>query len=362
LAIVGGVPPPFGGVTIHILRLTHLLRTYGIEAQVINLTNSIENPPDIVSWRRRGLRRLLHWMFRSPAAAVVVMNKRLYVWCFFLLAGWFRRQRVIIRLQGSDVLDWNRTRHWKRIPAAACLRRAAGVVCVNPHLREAVQGFGVSDQRILLMPGFLPPTSDEQSEAGMASQTAAFLDRHRPVLAANGKVAWHAGEDLYGLDLLVDLLHRLTPEYPNVGLIVSLASPDQQGAQYLLRLSERAASLGVKDQILFCVEPGYFLPVLARSHVFLRPTNTEGDSNSVREALSLGLPVVASDVANRPEGTRLFRNRDLNDLELQTREALSGSVPASPQLSRDHRANEDGRIQAYLEFLLGRPIQSNHKS
>jgi glycosyltransferase involved in cell wall biosynthesis len=48
--------------------------------------------------------------------------------------------------------------------------------------------------------------------------------------------------------------------------------------------------------------------------VFLRPTIEDGDSISVREALSLGVPVVASRVGMRPSGAILFRPGDVDEM------------------------------------------------
>ena len=57
--------------------------------------------------------------------------------------------------------------------------------------------------------------------------------------------------------------------------------------------------------------------------LFLRPTNSDGDSVSVRESLSLGVPVIASDAAPRPNGTILFRSRDHDDLTNKTIDVLN---------------------------------------
>jgi hypothetical protein len=49
------------------------------------------------------------------------------------------------------------------------------------------------------------------------------------------------------------------------------------------------------------------LALMSACDVFLRPTLEDGDSISVREALALGVPVVASRVGARPAGAILFR-------------------------------------------------------
>ena len=47
-------------------------------------------------------------------------------------------------------------------------------------------------------------------------------------------------------------------------------------------------------------------PVLKKSALFIRPTKTDGDALSLREALYYQVPTVASDVVYRPEGTYLY--------------------------------------------------------
>jgi glycosyltransferase involved in cell wall biosynthesis len=56
------------------------------------------------------------------------------------------------------------------------------------------------------------------------------------------------------------------------------------------------------------------LALMARSSAFVRPTFQDGDSISVREALALGVPVVASNVGTRPEGVMLFAAGDVEGL------------------------------------------------
>jgi glycosyltransferase involved in cell wall biosynthesis len=66
---------------------------------------------------------------------------------------------------------------------------------------------------------------------------------------------------------------------------------------------------------------------MRRSHVFVRATLEDGDSISVREALALGVPVVASRVGTRPPGTILFHPGDVEDMLSKVDLAWAGGVP-----------------------------------
>lgn len=106
----------------------------------------------------------------------------------------------------------------------------------------------------------------------------------------------------------------------------------RSGGGSLSRLRDEVERLGLEDAVYFNTETGVFLPVLAEATVFIRPTATDGDANSIREALSLGVPVIASDVVSRPKGCRLHENRNIDDLEVVTRRALAENVGrAKPQ-------------------------------
>ena len=49
----------------------------------------------------------------------------------------------------------------------------------------------------------------------------------------------------------------------------------------------------------------------------VRPTNTDGDALSIREAMYFKISVIASDVTTRPENTIIFKNRDLDDFYIK---------------------------------------------
>jgi glycosyltransferase involved in cell wall biosynthesis len=205
------------------------------------------------------------------------------------------------------------------------------------------------------MPGFLPPAREELEPTLIDPGTSEFLARHRPIVAANGKVAWHQGEDLYGLDMLVGILEGLSAEYPELGVVVCLSPPARREREYLDALRARAMARGCGERFWVRTTDGFFLPILVRASLFVRPTNTEGDSNSVREALSLGIPTVASDVAPRPPGSVLFRNRDQADLNEKVRRLLSGAGCVDPAADQEKDRTRAG-VDQYLEFLLGRPL------
>ena len=93
-------------------------------------------------------------------------------------------------------------------------------------------------------------------------------------------------------------------------------------------------------------------PALARSSVLLRPTNTDGDAVSVREALWLGVPVIASDVVERPAGTELFRTRDAESLWQATLRVCSDLPAARARLAGAARSDGFESLLAVYKRVL----------
>ena len=65
------------------------------------------------------------------------------------------------------------------------------------------------------------------------------------------------------------------------------------------------------------------LATLGALDVFVRPTYFDGDAVSIREAFALGVRVVASDTAFRPDGARLFPRGDADALAAAVDQALA---------------------------------------
>lgn len=351
LAIVSAWPPPYGGVSVEVLRLCPLLDRRGVDYVIYNAVSSSGDGRRVIPVRR--WRRLWTPLFLLTARepAIYLMSERVTVWLLAALAARCRGKRVLVQLRSAALLDKVLPRALARVCARFALRRLTGVVCVNRALEEAVRGLGVDASRIHYSPAFLPPADPRQERAMVAPAVWTFVEAHRPVIAANGRVQWYQGQDLYGFDLLVELAARLKPDYPDIGIVVCLWEHGPKEASYLDDLQRRAARSGVADHILFNTERGVFVPVLDAADIFVRPTNTDGDAVSVREALALGVPAVASDVVERPAGARLFKSRDLDDLEAKVRQALRDSVALPRRSEVQVNPADRRRIEAYIELL-----------
>jgi glycosyltransferase involved in cell wall biosynthesis len=130
------------------------------------------------------------------------------------------------------------------------------------------------------------------------------------------------GIDMYGFDQCIEMIAALKPDFPGIGLAISL--PMTGDIAYFRDLKARIAAAGIEGHVLFVAEPLDDVHLLWKaSDVFLRATNTDGDAVAVREALSQRVPVVASDASHRPDGVVLFETRNLQAMTGAVRQVLT---------------------------------------
>jgi glycosyltransferase involved in cell wall biosynthesis len=190
------------------------------------------------------------------------------------------------------------------------------VVCVNEQIRMALDSCGYDRGKTLLMPAFLFDTKEEKE---LDARIERELERFRPLLSL---VAFFRQE--YGVELMIEALGRLAERFPQAGCAVMGSGNGED------RLRQLAAERGVTDRLVWLgdLEHGECLSVMKRSDLFVRPTYTDGDSVSVREAVELRVPVVASNVGHRPAGVLLFQPGDVEDLAAKCEAALLGVAPS----------------------------------
>jgi hypothetical protein len=235
------VSPPFGGLANHVQRLMALLDAHGIDYVVYNVASPAEAPRvrSVVRWRRFWL---IRFVAREPT--VYLLTAHLASWIVGALLARVRRKHVAIRLRNSLLLDLFERAPLRARLAVACLRAVDAVVCVNADLAAAIRKAGVPANRVHVFQGFLPPLTRPEDRTSVPKEVWEFAADRDPLISANGRVAWHAGEDLYGLDLLVCLAQRLVGDFPRIGIAVCFWDHAPEDEPRLRELREQALLWG----------------------------------------------------------------------------------------------------------------------
>lgn len=317
--MIGKVPPPFGGVTVHTGRLACYAGVKGWRVRVFDFSKRE---------KFRFAQNVTVYPFgvHSPFALVRVLCSRSIIhfhggpwllWCFFGVLGLLGR-KVLLGVHPSDwlVVSYARERVFKKWLFRTCCRGFSCVAVPHKWVEQAVSGSNLPFRKIVRMnSNFIPPVSRSQDHEMIPNEVWDFVKNHSPVLGGCGyRLNFKDGIDVYGLDLLIPLIHRLRDSgLPNSGLVFVLPTVDNYA--YFNKLKQRIKELNIENHVLFVHGEREAYPVWQHLDVFIRPTLVDAGSFSVRECLCVGVPVVASDCVERPREVVTFKCRDLEDLE-----------------------------------------------
>jgi glycogen synthase len=333
---LGPYPPPHGGVQTNLVAIRDHLRRHSFGAPVVNITRHRRVDHDEVYYPRTAF-DVMRLLWQVPADVIHIhiggqLTRRLLGLC--LLATLIPRRRVVLTFHSGGYPSWAGHGASRRSLRGFVLRRLDAIIAVNAEIASLFQRLGVHPSRIRIISPFAPVRVDDSSP--YPEPLASFLARHRPVLTTVGLL-----EPEYDLALQIRTLEEVRRRFPDAGLVIVGAGSLETDLRRIIHESP------VADHVLLCGDVPHALTVrlIARSDLFLRTTLYDGDSVSVREALHLGTPVIATDNGMRPSGVHLIQRRDADGLLSAIERHLSA------EQCRD-RAQDTGTKDQQLDAVL----------
>ncbi len=281
LIIFGQQPPPIGGVTRHIQRLHEHLLADNIAHRIIG--------KNILTWLLPIYQaEVIHIHFSNPLAqyALATLGKML--------------GKPTIMTVHRDIDRYSGTK--KRLHDIA-IKSVSKPLVLNQRSYEIATVLHTKTEKIS---AFLPPVNSEELPKPIKKKLENLKARFKVVCCTNAfdYALDQEGREIYQISQLVKYWQNI----PGHALIVS--DPTAHNLEYLQR-----EGIYIPDGILFIAEPHDFIPVIRASDVFIRCTTTDGDSISVKEALYLHTPVLATSCTDRPAECHLFDVHDLATLK-----------------------------------------------
>lgn len=300
--MIGRRPPPIGGVTVHTDRLINWLSDIdGVAVKHVGIS-----PIDLF--------RFAVGCVGSRPKQTIVHCQTSSVWglgiATLILLFLFSRAKLIYSLHSEywvgDNLLSGRVRAWC---VAFCLRRVDLLIADNHRIASDVRPY--VNQVEVIVP-FLPPRG-ELGNIGLSHYLGlSGFDSPALVFNAYKLVYRDNGHDVYGLDVLLNAYSKINIPLMLIILIPKL-SPDQAKQIHAIVTGMQNTLNRNRVHIVSRLDiEGW--RVIAKADMFVRPTITDGDALSVREALYFGVPTIVSDCTSRPEGVILFRTGDSDDL------------------------------------------------
>lgn len=351
IAIVSSIPPPYGGVSVHVERLLSILRETGVPFCLYEQQGKSDPRRSIVPASRSASWFIRFLLFTSESIVHLhTSSLPAVVAACYLLS--MRRKKCIITFHSEHpIRAYERYGRIVRRIVRIGLQRAAHVVAVSQRVADWVLESGLAPRRVTVCPAFLPPTREQLSEDNLSEDIREFLDTHSPIVGTHG---WYGsfinGKHVYAFDLLVTLIEEMQRLWPSIGFYTVISGVYEKKHREEIRKTITARGL---DRNWLVIERDFHAAALyQKSSVFLRPTLTDGDAVSIRECLWLGVPVLASDAVNRPEGCVTFKTSDLQSLIETLHQMLLNPVEYTKRLPvRETTLGAGPILDIYKEML-----------
>jgi len=321
IALIGSYPPPYGGISVHIQRMKEHLQRRGIKCIIYDMSGTAKDEDNVVCITDSKKWLPKYFFFAKED----VIHYHSTNWVIRVIIGFmsFLGKKTVITIHGQSLSDSLKKGIWlrKKIIEFA-VRHTSFVIADNKKIKDLLLSLGVKSEKVLLITPFIPPDVKEEDYKKVPKYVWNFMKSHKPIISANAfQINFYNGTDLYGLDIIVELVCRLKKYYQNIGIAICL--PNIGDEKYFEKLKQQMKEKRVENNILFITEPlPEVYPIWKESDLFVRPTCTDGDALSIREALHFKIPAITSDAVPRPEGVILFKNRDAQDFITTTKNVL----------------------------------------
>lgn len=312
LIVTGIFPPDIGGPATYVPKIALSLAKRGYQVRVLttgepeNLSGDDSGYPfpvvrinrRIPLWRRpfRYLQQIWRW---ALDADVIYANG--VFWETALMSQWLRKP-MVRKVVGDPAWERATNRGWVRdnfevfqqqryswkvelfkVVRSWSLRQADRIIVPSYYLARRVMGWGIDDNRVTVIYNAV--------ELPETIQPATLpLKTSMNIVTAGRLVAWKQ------VDRVIEAIATL----PDVGLVIIGDGPERSRLQSLARVLE------IGDRVYFSgqLPPQEMLALMAACDLFVLNSTYEGLPHVILEAMSLGLPVVATAVGGTPELVR----------------------------------------------------------
>ncbi len=278
ILIFGKTPPPIGGVTRSVENMINALNVRNIKFNLFSIAT-------LISIQRYDIAHI-HYIKRWKILIAILLGK--------ILA-----RKNILTYHGSDFY-----------PDKAWIDRLLfilldGVIVLNKQVQDRCGKLN-PEKTVLFTPifqeGVLNNNLDEMIFFDIQK------DKNYILLYAYDKVFFE-NKEVYGCSFIFSLLDNLPK---NCKLV--FVDPNGGYKEDIKKINKKIIYI---DKVID------FIKILSSINIYVRPTNFDGSSVSILEALSCNVPVLASDVVDRGAGVETYKNNDEKDFIDKLRDILN---------------------------------------
>jgi glycosyltransferase involved in cell wall biosynthesis len=276
IALIGSLPPPIGGVTIHVQRLFASLRAKDVDVEVLDFK---------IVGIIKGIQQLSEFSIVHLHLSNPLFRLFLVIVCRLL------QKKVVVTIHG----DLGRFSLLKNKCDDLSVYLADSTIVLNQKsLRKAIR----LNPHSKMISAYIPPLHTKELPVDVMRELLSL--KQKDLYATNCyNISFDKDQkEIYGISGLIAYFEK-----HQVSKRLIISDPTGNYRDYI----KANFNFKMKNITWLCFEHDFF-EVLRHVKGFIRNTTTDGDSLSVHEALSLGVPTYTTDVVSRPKGAILYSN------------------------------------------------------
>jgi glycosyltransferase involved in cell wall biosynthesis len=311
ILLVSPFPPYIGGVSVSVQRLYDHLRYSGYEpvkynTQILNKRYNLK-ALKFLKYLALPFYLMLNRRFDVIHFHVSKMMPKIYV------SAWRRffssKTRFVITIHG-EIHD-----AFMNDIGRLALKGFDRIICVKTGDQKNMPP--EYRNHTVEIPAFIPPVINGENTGEFPVGMVEFLKRDTFKILLNGFIIINEKyHDLYGFGDSIRLVSDLKEKGRSADLILVVIGSNYSKANkdYLEELKRYISEHNIEKNVYWVEGVSMELwPLLRKINLLLRPTKSDGDALSIREALYLRTPVIASDVVPRPQGTITYKMNSRED-------------------------------------------------
>ncbi len=340
---LGPYPPPEGGISRNMLAIREELYACGHSCSIIATSRSsrVIEEPDVYHPRSSfELLRLLSSLNYDILHLHIGGDIGRRVLALAAACVFFGRNRSVLTLHsGAYPLTVEAREASPNSIRGTIFQRFSQLIAVNEAIGDVFRRYGVKPERIKVILPFDLRLPDERIE--VPKELVDFCERHSPLLLSVGGL-----EGDYDPLFQINAMKDIRSEFPNAGLLIVGDGSMRGEVKSVITASGYDESVFIAGNI----EHGITLHLINDADIVLRTTLFDGDAISIREAMFLGTPVIATETKSRPEGVHLIGIGDKDALVKKIRQIVS-----TPKQERPDSLPDNTNIKEIVEIYKGLP-------
>ncbi|MFN8166141.1 MAG: hypothetical protein U0X76_08235 [Bacteroidia bacterium] len=281
--LFGPMPPPMGGVSVHLSRLLERskelddlhLSVCDLGKRKVFSSDSKNGNEGILSCFLKA--DIIHIHYAHPLKVVIGLFAKI---CGKKL---FYTQHNIYGL--------------KKLSTKLIIALSNKVICVSQQMAEKLPV-----KNSVVIPAYIPSSEKSEPDADLKALTSGYKNVFTAISShSKNHPTLINGKDVYGFDLAVEAMSLSNFKEKSILVLIDPAGVWEKTYTHgaIQSLNESASLLYWKKEVKMSA-------IWPLTTIFLRPTRSDGDALSIREAIDAQIPVIASNITTRPQGVVLF--------------------------------------------------------